>query len=122
MMKNNLYIYLARLDRKGIKVVSAFPFPQKVHPTRVKDISSLNLSPEMSMKISKEYYENRMSHELYAESADSFNDLKASLEKRGYSSLPMQQFTGYTNSSSVNDKALVTKSSTMLRRNSDVRR
>jgi hypothetical protein len=121
MKKSNLYIYLARLDRKGMKVVAAFPSAQKVHPTRVNDISSLNLSPELSGKISKEAYENRMSHEVYAESAESFNDLKASLERRGYSSLPTQQFTGYTNYSSVNDKVLVTKSSTMLRRNSDVR-
>ena len=122
MGKNNLYIYLARLDKKGIKVISAFPFAKKAHPTRVSSIVELNLSPELSGRISKEAYDNRMSHELYAESAESFNELKASLEKRGYSSLPMQQFTGYINSASVNAKALVTQSSTMLRRSSDVRR
>jgi hypothetical protein len=121
-MASSLYVYLARLDKKGMKVISAFPFGQKVYATKVSDIEKLNLNPELSLKIAKEAYENRMMYELYLESADSFEDLKASLSKRGYSRLPVSQFTGFESPTYVNKHALVTKSSTMLRRNSDIRR
>lgn len=121
-MASSLYVYLARLDKKGMKVISAFPFGQKVYATKVSDIDKLNLNPELSEKIAKEVYENRMMYELYLESADSFEDLKASLRKRGYSSLPMSQFTGFESPTSINKNALVMRSSTMLRRNSDAKR
>jgi hypothetical protein len=121
-MASSLYVYLARLDKKGMKVIGSIPFGQKVYATKVSDIEKLNLKPELSAKIAKEAYENRMMYELYLESADSFEDLKGSLRKRGYSSLPMSQFTGFESATSVNKNALVTISSTMLRRNSDTKR
>jgi hypothetical protein len=94
--KNNLYLYLARLDKKGIKTLCSFAYSNKVYPTRINDLKELNMRPEVSAKISKEANENRMQYELYAESASSFDELKKSLRERGYSNLPMQQFTGYT--------------------------
>lgn len=122
MSRNNLYIYLARLDKKGIKVVSGFNFKGKAYATRVEDISTLGLSPQVSALVSKEAYENRMNYELFVESAESFDDLKLSLSNRGYSNLPLQQFTGYIGPTSINKSALVTAKSTMIRRNSDFRR
>jgi hypothetical protein len=120
--KNNLYIYLARLDKKGIKVLSAFQYASKVYPTRVTDLVALGLSGEVLSKVSFEQKENRMTHELYVESAPSFDQLKKSLAARGYSHLPIQQFSGHTAPSSVNKSALVTSESSMLRRASDVKR
>ena len=120
-MKNSIYIYLARLDKKGIKVLSGFDYSKKVYPTRVRDLTSLNLNPEIAGKITKEAHEKRMEYELYVESASSFNELKLSLQKRGYSNLPLQQFAGYTHPTSINEKALVTKSSTMLKRKSEIK-
>jgi hypothetical protein len=114
--KNRLYIYLARLDRKGIEVVAGFPYGKKVYPTRVRDVASLGMSPTAAHKVSAALAEKRMTHELYAESAGSFEELKKSLRERGYSSLPMQQFTGYTKPTTVDDRSLVTKSSTMVQR------
>jgi hypothetical protein len=114
--KNNLYLYLARLDKKGIKTLCSFAYPNKVYPTRINDLKELNMRPEVSSKISKEADENRMQYELYAESAASFDDLKKSLRGRGYSNLPMQQFTGYTHPTMINKSALITEESTMLRR------
>lgn len=114
--KNNLYLYLARLDKKGIKAICSFAYPNKVYPTRINDPKELNMRPEVSTKISKEANENRMQYELYAESASSFDELKKSLRDRGYSNLPMQQFTGYTHPTVINKQALITEDSTMLRR------
>ena len=118
---NNLYIYLARLDKKGIKVISGFEYNETVYPTRVKDISKLNLNPNLTNSISKEAYDNRMNYELFVESATSFLELKSSLSSRGYSNLPMHQFAGYTVPTDINKKALITKESTMIRRASDIR-
>jgi hypothetical protein len=121
-MVNNLYIYLARLDKKGIKVITAFEYAKKVYPTRITNLDSLGMNQQTYANISKEAYDNRMQYELYAESAESFEKLKLSLKTRGYSHLPLNQFTGYTNSTSINNKSLITTDSTMLRRNSDIRR
>jgi hypothetical protein len=114
--KNRLYIYLAGLDKKGIEVVAAFPSTKKIYPTRIRDMSSLGMDPSASRKVSASAYEKRMTHELFAESAQSFEELKESLRRRGYSSLPMQQFTGYTKPTKVDERSLITKSATMLQR------
>lgn len=116
--ENNLYIYLARLDKKGIKVLCGFTYGTRVYPTRINDVRQLNMHPEVSNKIEKEAHENRMQYELYAESAESFNELKKSLRARGYINLPMQQFAGHTPPTTINASALVTENSTMTRRRS----
>jgi len=120
MTRNSLYIYLARRDKKGIKVVSAFDFDGKVYPTRVENLTKLGLSPQVSSKVAKEAYENRMEYELFIESAESFDELRISLGKRGYSQLPLQQFTGYVGPTTINKNSLITAKSTMIRRNSDI--
>ena len=122
MITNSLYLYLARRDKKGIKVVSGFGFKGKAYAARVEDISRLGLNPHMSATVAREAYENRMEYELFVESAESFDDLRISLQNRGYSNLPLQQFPGYVGPTSINKNALVTTKSTMLRRNSDIRR
>lgn len=118
MEKNRLYIYLARLDKKGIEVLAGFPYTRKVYPTRVPDINALGLSPAVSSGLSAKARENRMTHEMYAESAASYDSLKKSLADRGYKNLPIHQFAGHLGPTRVNDSALVTKKSTMLRRSS----
>jgi hypothetical protein len=92
-----------------------------VYPTRVTNINNLNLNKQILDKVSSEFFENRMKYDLWIETAESFNELKNSLEKRGYSQLPMQQFTGYVPPTTINDKELITKKNTMTRRNSDIR-
>ena len=122
MNRNNLYIYLARLDKKGIKVVAAFPHSSNVYPTRIVDLPLLGLSGEILSKVASEQRENKMTHELYAESALSLEQLKKSLSSRGYSHLPVQQFTGRTASTRVNESSLITSESTMIRRASELKR
>lgn len=120
-MKNNLYIYLARLDKKGIKVLTAFEYSKKIYPTKIRDVKELNLKSELDSFISKQFHENRMHYELYLETADSFNNLRSSLSKRGYSNLPLHQFTNYILPSAINDKNLISDSFTMLKRKSEIK-
>lgn len=115
---NSLYIYLARLDKKGIEVVAAFGHGSKVYPTRVRDPQSLGLDRVLASRVAAEYNQNRMTHELFVESAKSFEELKKSLTSRGYIHLPMHQFTGHVPSSRINEAELVTSKSGMLRRSS----
>lgn len=116
MEKNKLYIYLAGLDRKGIEVAAVIPYGKKVYPTRVRAVSDLGLSPDTAGVVASMAAAKRMTHEVFCESAPSYNSLIKSLEARGYRNLPMHQFTGHTGRPIVNESALVTKDSTMLRR------
>jgi hypothetical protein len=76
----------------------------------------------MAKRVSEEARENRMSYELYAESAEDFNSLKESLVRRGFSHLPLGQFAGLKNSGRINEKSVVTKKDTMIRRKSHLKR
>lgn len=116
MKKNRLYIYLAGLDRKGIEVLAGFAYSKKVYATRIRDVSSLGMDPTVARKISIAAAEKKMTHELYAETAESFEDLKKALNERGYSNLPIGQFNGYTKPTRIDERSLVTKSSTMVQR------
>lgn len=121
MEKNNLYIYLARLDKKGVEIFASFRYGEKVFPTRVRDISSLGLDRGLSARLSSEHSSKKMTHEVYAESASSLDELRKSLAKRGYANLPSHQFGGSPASSRVNRDALLTEESTMIRRSSTTR-
>jgi len=120
--KSRVYIYLARLDKKGIDVVTAFESHMKVYPTRVRDVGSLGLERGLAHKVNSECHANKMTHELYAESAMSFEELKSALRKRGYTNLPMSQFNGYVPSTGLNKDSVVTEKSTMMRRASSLKR
>lgn len=118
MKRNSIYIYLARLDKEGIKVITSFAHNTKVYPTRVKDLESTGLPKDVQSKIASEYSKNKMTHELFIESAASFEDLKKSLAERGFNKLPLQHFSEHTRVSHINKNSLVTKSSTMVQRSS----
>jgi len=118
MAKNKLYLYLARRDKKGMEIVAAFPFSKKAFPTRIEDLSKMNLAPEVVAKVLPKVTAKRMTHELYAESAGSYQELRESLRLRGYTSLPTHQFTGHTGFTKVNESSLITKESTMVQRSS----
>lgn len=86
-----LYLYLGRRDRKGMMLLSTFPASSPVPPTRVTDLSKLQLPHHLTKEIQDTIHENRMEYEPWIESAKNFQDLKASLKKRGYKNLPLQQ-------------------------------
>lgn len=115
MAKSNLYIYLARLDKKGMEVIASISNSETVYPTKIKDIKALCLPPNLEAMITNRTQNNKMTHELYAESSESLFALQKSLSKRGYSHLPTHQFSRVIELANINKSTLVTKSNTMLR-------
>jgi len=80
---SRLYLYLARRDKKEIKVLTTFQ-GHAVPPTRVRDVKHLGLPRELTAKLSQEIHEDRLLWEPWVEAADSFEQLRESLKKRGY--------------------------------------
>ena len=82
------YIYLAKRDKKGIKILTIF-LSQNHIPERLKNISDIPLDPNVSQKIEQIIYDNRLNWEPWIESAGTYEDLKAKLKKRGYIGIPL---------------------------------
>lgn len=57
-------------------------------PTRVSDVRELNLSENLTRSIEKTIFDNKMSWDLWIESAAGFGELRDSLKKRGYKNVP----------------------------------
>lgn len=121
-MRNKLYVYLARRDKKGIKILGSFEHASKIYPTKVsqEDLPRLNMDPRTHSEISSALEENRMEYELVLETAESFDDLKSSLSRRGYTRIPGAggQFSHSLRPGRLDEKMLVTKDSVMTRRGS----
>ena len=84
------YLYLARRDRKGIKILIVFPQgKEEFPPTRVQDLRSLGLPNSLYEELNKLIYEDRMLWEPFMECAEDFTVLTKSLTKRGYGAIPM---------------------------------
>lgn len=84
------YLYLARRDKKGIKILTAFPngkddFP----PTRLTDINKLGLPEAIATQLQQEIHKERMMWEPFLECADGYGELVQSLRRRGYGMIPM---------------------------------
>lgn len=118
MKQNKVYLYLARRDKKGIKILTSFKYSNSYLPTRVTDLKQLNLSEDLYKSIEKEVSDNKMLYELWIQSSDSFENFKKSLYKRGYSNLPLQKSIIYT-SKNKKENIKVNTTKTMLRKKSD---
>ena len=81
-----MYLYLGRRDKKGVQIVTVLDGP-KVAPTRLTDLSALKLPAQMAESVEQIIYDNRMYWEPWIESADSYQDLRQALIKRGYREL-----------------------------------
>lgn len=86
--KSDLYLYLARRDGTGVKIVSKMAGIEQP-PVRLKDLRSLQLPANVHMAIQKIIHDERMLWEPWIESAESFEALRTSLKKRGLSGLPL---------------------------------
>ena len=122
-MKNQIFIYLARKDKKGIKNLFNFSYKNKVYPTKINNsnIEHFQFANEIKNVLYLELDKNKMLFDLYVESAESFQKLKESLVKRGFKNLPLQQISLklMVNNRNINEDFLITKKSTMLRRKKD---
>lgn len=84
------YLYLARRNLRGFKLLAILAAKQPCMAIRVPDLKVLRLSIEFEKLISDQVFENRMEWELWLETADSFSELSKKLAKRGYSNLPLR--------------------------------
>jgi len=82
-----LFIYLARRDKKGVKVITTLM--GECRPLRLNNIDLLRLPREWKLFITSIIHKNRMYWEPWIESASSFKQLKQKLRSRGYRNLPM---------------------------------
>lgn len=81
-----MYLYLGRRDRKGARVVMVLDGPETT-PVRVTDLKSIQLPTAVFDSVERIIYDNRMYWEPWIESAESYEELKKSLHKRGYRDL-----------------------------------
>ena len=88
-MTGRIYLYLARRDKKGIKVLNVFPNDGDFPHTRLKDVKSLNLPKNLETSLSKIIFQERMLWEPWIEGANSFKEFRTSLIKRGFTNVPL---------------------------------
>lgn len=132
-MAEKLYLYLAKRDKTGFKLIATFPTNQSYPPTKVDDVAKLGLSENIVNEIKPIIYENRMRYDVWIQTAKDFKELKASLQYRGYKNLPIQMSPMYRQGTSIRNKSEpkpkqdvnlrnLQPKTTMLRRKSDQRR
>lgn len=93
-----MYLYLARRDRKGARVVMVLD-GEKTWPARVTDLKAIQLPDNIYASVEHIIHENRMYWEPWIESADSYEELKKSLIRRGYMDLYVSSKPLYDGSS-----------------------
>jgi len=69
--------------------LSQFRGKEEISPTRLKELTNLNLPSATTQKLTEIVYESRLEWEPWIESAESFDAIKEKVKKRGYSSLPI---------------------------------
>jgi hypothetical protein len=114
-----LWLYLARRDNKGIRILAMLTGrPQPA--TRVPDIDALNLPATWEHDINKIVTDQAMLWEPWIESANTYDDLRASLKRRNYTNIPQNGEPEF-NSSALDTPPLVStnalpKTQTMVRK------
>lgn len=86
---SKIYLYLARRDKKGIRVLTTFSsHEQSCICTRLNNIKSLKLNTSLERELEEVIHANRMMWEPWVSCASSFEELKSILKNRGYSEIP----------------------------------
>lgn len=86
--KHTVWLYLARRDKKAVRILAKAQ-GKNVMANRLENIDHLNLPADWSAKIKQTVFDNRMLWELWIESFDNYEQLKAALLGRGFSNIPM---------------------------------
>jgi len=85
---STVYLYLTRRDKAGVRIITALGGHEQ-SPVRLKDLNVLQLPAGLHGQIARIIQEDRMMWEPWVESADTYEALKTSLKRRGYSNLPV---------------------------------
>lgn len=118
---SNLYLYLARRDKTGIRIVAKL-IGLKQSPVRLDSagLLSLQLPPTWYNQFNQTIYDNRMLWEPWIQSVDTFENFRAELKKRGYSNIPTSsqpEFTMSTIQSMTANVSYLPNQKTMIRKN-----
>ena len=116
----NLYLYLARRDKKGIRIIARLT-GQKQSSVRLDDASllSLQLPSIWHTQFSQIIHDNRMMWEPWIQSVSSFDDFRKTLKKRGYTNIPLSnqpEFTASTVKTTIVNVAYLPNQKTMIRK------
>ena len=116
----NLYLYLTRRDKTSFKLLSIFSTTKIFSPTRIVDITKMGLPASVEAAIASSVRTDRMLWEPWIESANSYNDLKKSLESRDFRGIPSYSIPQHMPNPGVNEvptlKAPIDSRTTMLRK------
>lgn len=82
------YLYLARRDKKAVRLLAVFKTGKLGFLSRVNDVAKLNMPETMTKQIQKIVHEERMYWEPFLETAESYSKFIQSLKKQGYITLP----------------------------------
>lgn len=82
-----MYLYLARRDRKGVRVLAVFDGAPTT--SRVTDLRVLGLDHVTAGRVGDLVYESRMLWEPWVEPAASYKELQSRLAARGFTGLPL---------------------------------
>lgn len=109
-----IWIYLARRDKTGIRILSQFK-GKKIMPTRVLNLPDLKLPTDYQDVLSKIIYDNRMMYEPWMESASNYASLRDQLKSRGYTNIPLTNLQEYGNTSRTTAPEIYTKNIPQIR-------
>jgi len=84
----DLYFYLGRRDKGGIRILAKFQGRHQL-AVRVDDLAPLQLPVGWETQLEQLVFDSRMLWEPWIESAETFDDFRASLKIRGYSNVPV---------------------------------
>jgi len=82
------YLYLAKRNKKGTMLIARLNTSREM-VSRIENTKTLNLPSELEDKISKIVDKNKMAWELWIETAETYEQLKIALRKRGYTNIAM---------------------------------
>lgn len=82
-----IYLYLTKRDKTGVRLLAKFQ-GRELLPTRLDDLSLLGLPITWELQLGDIIFNSRMLWEPWAESSDTFIELRTNLKKRGYSNVP----------------------------------
>lgn len=85
---NNLFVYIAKRDKQGIKLLWNTNIDKEVSPMRLENFNLLGFNNDFQLEIQKVIKKNKMNWDVWIETAANYQELRNSLISRGYKSVP----------------------------------
>ena len=115
----DLYLYLGRRDKSGIRILAKFQGRPQL-PLRVEDLGPFQLPAGWTNQLEQIIFDSRMLWEPWIESSDTFDELRSNLKTRGYLNVPVSaqpEFTSAASQTPTINVSHLPRKTTMLRKN-----